>query len=363
MKRLLVFVYAFDETSQVFSHQVKVVLLLANHFDQIVVISPQIGIKEKLRYTSDPSSSERIIVLEGKFSRSAGFLSGLKNYIQLIRILRKFSFSSVFYFMTETSAVLFGLYFSLIQCRQVLWYAHAHKSVRLIIAAIFMNSICSSTKGSMPLKSSKVVLIGQLADPALFPFSPKDLSKDLTLIHYGRFDQSKNIRLLIQVLKRLLDQGVNSKLIIIGSPTTLESEQYQLTIRREFQELLNTDALTIAPAQPRAELISYLNRCDIFLHAFQGSLDKSIIESTLAGIPIATLNQEYLNNFGKWDNGEQWLQENDVAILSQEILAIKSMNKMDLRIELDRRFNIALQDHTLEKWVFKLLPLLEQKGR
>jgi glycosyltransferase involved in cell wall biosynthesis len=265
--------------------------------------------------------------------------------------------------MTETSAVLFGLYFSLIQCRQVLWYAHAHKSVRLIIAAIFMNSICSSTKGSMPLKSSKVVLIGQLADPALFPFSPKDLSKDLTLIHYGRFDQSKNIRLLIQVLKRLLDQGVNSKLIIIGSPTTLESEQYQLTIRREFQELLNTDALTIAPAQPRAELISYLNRCDIFLHAFQGSLDKSIIESTLAGIPIATLNQEYLNNFGKWDNGEQWLQENDVAILSQEILAIKSMNKMDLRIELDRRFNIALQDHTLEKWVFKLLPLLEQKGR
>jgi len=214
----------------------------------------------------------------------------------------------------------------------------------------------------MPLKSRRVSLIGQMADPRLFPYSPKSLSKNLKLVHFGRFDESKNIGVLIQVLNRLIQEGIKASLLVIGSPTTHKSRIYQSKIKQEFQDLIEVGLLKILPSQPRAEMRGFLSRCDVFIHAFQGSLDKTLIESTLMGLPVITLNQGYLNEFGKWNkSGDNVVLDFDF-FLFQELIAMREMNEVELRREVDNRHQIALRDHSLDKWLSNLLLIIDKKS-
>jgi hypothetical protein len=254
-----------------------------------------VGTKESQKYYSDPRSKNRIIVIQKDFSSTNSHLSNARRFLALILFLKHFQFHTVFYFMTETSAVLFGTYFKLRNIRQVLWYAHAHKSYRLVIASYLVDIICSSTRGSMPLASNKVRLVGQMVDETLFPFSPRTLSRDLALIHYGRFDQSKNIGLKV-----------------IGSPSTQNSMSYQKQIIDSFADIITSGRVQILPACLRSQLSQHLMDSDIFLHAFQGSLDKSLVEATLIGMPVVTLNREYLREFGTWSK-TPYREGNDLA--------------------------------------------------
>jgi glycosyltransferase involved in cell wall biosynthesis len=323
-----------------------------------VVIASKVGMKESQEYSSDPKSKNRIIVMQENFSRTNSHLSNARRFLALILFLKNFKFHSVFYFMTETSAVLFGAYFKLRSIRQVLWYAHAHKSYRLVIASYLVDLICSSTRGSMPLSSNKVRLIGQMVDQTLFPFSPRTLSKDLALIHYGRFDQSKNIGLLLQVLEKLMAFKPEVRLKVIGSPTTQNSMSYQKQIIDNFADLIASGRVQILPACLRSRLSQHLMDSDIFLHAFQGSLDKSIVEATLTGMPVVTLNREYLREFGTWSK-TPYREGTDLAeFLVNEVLSVVSLSSSRLEAEQFRRHKIALENHSLAHWTIKMSKLL-----
>lgn len=358
MRRLLIFAYAFDETSQVFSHQIGVVESLSSQFDQTVVIASKVGTKESQKYSSDPKSKNRIIVIQEDFSSTNSHLSNARRFLALILFLKHFQFHTVFYFMTETSAVLFGTYFKLRNIRQVLWYAHAHKSYRLVIASYLVDIICSSTRGSMPLASNKVRLVGQMVDETLFPFSPRTLSRDLALIHYGRFDQSKNIGLLLKVTEKLMVFKPEVRLKVIGSPSTQNSMSYQKQIIDSFADIITSGRVQILPACLRSQLSQHLMDSDIFLHAFQGSLDKSLVEATLIGMPVVTLNREYLREFGTWSK-TPYREGNDLAeFLVNEVLSVVSLSPSRLKAEQFRRHKIALENHSLTRWTIKMSKLL-----
>lgn len=358
MRRLLIFAYAFDETSQVFSHQIGVVKSLSSQFDQTVVIASKVGSKESQEYSSDPKSNNRTIVIQADFSRSNSFLSNVRRFLTLISFLRDFQFHSVFYFMTETSAVLFGAYFRLRKIRQILWYAHAHKSIRLVIASYLVDLICSSTRGSMPLDSNKIRLIGQMVDETLFSFSPKALSRNLVLIHYGRFDESKNIGLLLRVTEKLIVFKPEILFKVIGSPSTQYSTSYQEQIIKDFAEIISSGRVMIFPACLRSQLSQHLMKSDIFLHAFQGSLDKSLVEATLVGLPVVTLNHEYLREFGTWSE-KSFREDIDLAeFLVNEVLSVVSLSSSKLAAEQFRRHKIAIENHSLTRWSSKMSKLL-----
>jgi len=358
MRRLLIFAYAFDETSQVFSHQIGVIQSLTQHFDQVVVIAAKVDEKELQTYSSDPHSKNRIIIIQVDLSRVSSQFRTLQKYLSLILFLRKLSFDAVFYFMTETSVVLFGTFFKVRRIRQVLWYAHAHKSLRLIIASLFVDLICSSTEGSMPLKSKKIRLIGQMVDEKMFQYSPKILSKDLTLIHYGRFDKSKNIGILIQVVQELLALNLEVRLRVIGSPSNQSSDSYQKQIIETYGKTISTGRVEILPACLRSQLSLHLEKSDIFLHAFHGSLDKSLVEATLVGVPVVTLNQEYLREFGPWYKTSDRNSVDLLEFLVHEVLTVVSMDISSLHAELLRRYKIALENHSLSNWNVKMKNLL-----
>ena len=275
-----------------------------------------------------------------------------------MKLFRQVKFASVFYFMTETSAAIFGIYFRIRGVKQVLWYAHAHLPLRLRLASLFMNSICSSTEGSMPIKNHKVAFLGQMVDAKLFTYSPKPILNEMSLVHYGRFDESKNIKTLIKVARNIEKRRPFSTLTLIGSPTNLEALKYQKAVLEEFEQEITRGVIKVLPACKRSELPMLLMDFNIFVHAFQGSLDKSLVEATLIGIPAVTINGEYLSEFGTWSGKKPNDFSAPEEFLEYELEHVMSLEKTILFKELAYRFQIAISKHSLDNWLRKINQVL-----
>ena len=84
-----------------------------------------------------------------------------------------------------------------------------------------------------------------------------------------------------------------------------------------------------------------------------GSLDKTLIEATLSGLPVVTTNPEYLENFGSWIGS-------DGSSLKEEFLALLTYTRDELANELKRRRDIAANHHSLENWAKQVNQLLNK---
>ena len=89
-----------------------------------------------------------------------------------------------------------------------------------------------------------------------------------------------------------------------------------------------------------------------FFHGYIGSLDKTLVESTMLRVPVVTLNPEYLGIFGSWS------KSNEITLVS-EYRALRSATRVDIETELDRRLEIVKEEHSLKHWIKELTSLLE----
>ena len=89
-----------------------------------------------------------------------------------------------------------------------------------------------------------------------------------------------------------------------------------------------------------------------FFHAYIGSLDKTLIESTMCRVPVITINPEYLEIFGTWSNLDE-------ITLVDEYTAMRKLTQVELKAELNRRVELAVQNHSLEHWINLLMEILK----
>jgi glycosyltransferase involved in cell wall biosynthesis len=252
--------------------------------------------------------------------------------------------------MTDRYAALLSPIFRVMRKSQSLWYAHAHRSFGLNFSKMFVDRILSSTYGSLRVHSKNTELLGQMVNHEHFepPTRPReDISKFLIV---GRLDPSKNVPLLLKTFNSWRLDHPWTKLLIVGSPSSPESG---LIIRKEltkYENMVSSGAVNLLPFVQRHDLADIYRAHDIFLHAFDGSLDKTLIEATLTCLPVVTLNREYIAEFGSW--GE------DPSSLFGEIDSIYRMPKSALKAELVRRRKIAIERHSEEQWVKKMARIL-----
>jgi len=89
-----------------------------------------------------------------------------------------------------------------------------------------------------------------------------------------------------------------------------------------------------------------------FFHGYLGSLDKTLIESTMLRVPVVTLNPEYTSIFGTWS-------KLPISDLIDEYLALRNLTRGEINLELDRRLDLARRNHSLRNWIEKLATLLQ----
>ena len=340
---LLIFNYVMDSTDPLLSHQYEAVAELSVKFNEITVITGRIGVVEK-------DASIRII--------SSDWAPGhrIRSVLRLLRvatpIILRGNYSSVFFHMTDVQAAILSPLIRLRHRRQYLWYAHTYKSSYLRWASTWVSGIITSTVGSCPIKGDRVIPIGQAIDESKFPVLPFEKLKLDKLIHIGRFDKSKNIDLLVSEFKDLRKLFPEISLTLVGNSSNSESHSWAKKLINDNRDYVDEAALTFRDAILRSQFPDVLAENGCFFHAYTGSLDKTLIESTMMRVPVLTINPEYLSIFGSWSKRHQ-------VSLRDEYKALRSLSAKEMQGELERRLTMVKEKHSLVNWINQLNSLLK----
>jgi hypothetical protein len=332
-----------NTANPVFSHQSDVVWKLKTHFPKIVVLTGE---------RPEEQISE-LKIMEYQWQEGENFQNALYFYRALIDVLIKFRPNIVFSHMTEVQSALAAPILKLFRIRHILWYAHRSNSMWLKFARFFCNGIVSSTIGSIPITGKKIHLIGQGVDINLFRQNPKRRDK-AKFLHIGRNDASKN---LLNIVTTLLNYFPEERVLLNHYGKSFDinkpgSENYHLALDSFVSK---NSWVTVNAAIKREHLRQVFDEHDVFIHSFQGSLDKILIEAVLAGIPVVTINQEFIDVFGAW--GEQARNPN----LGQELGAFLSENEYSIIQKCIDRQNRAINLYGLDAWTERLVKVLSPK--
>lgn len=327
-----------DMKDPLLSHQYEAVLALANHFERIIVITGKTG---------EISKHPKIEILSTDWTPGEKFRNMAQLFKIAIPVIVRGQFHSVFFHMTDLQCALLSPIVRLRQRRQFLWYAHSHKSSYLAWSLKWITSVITSTPGSCPITGQRVIAIGQAIDEKRFspiPFNELNLNK---LIHIGRFDKSKNIDLLISESEKLHELFPLIELKIVGKPSNSESQYWATKLITTNKEKSDMSWLTFEDSINRNQFPTIMAENGCFFHAYMGSLDKTLIESTMLRVPVVSLNPEYLSIFGSWSKKKE-------VNLFDEYVALRGKSNKEIEIELNRRLSIAQQNHSLGNWVKQL---------
>ena len=345
---LLVINYAMDEKSQVFSHQIELVNQLSAKFDQITVLTARVGVCNTEKNVKVVSFDW----VEGK--RVSSLLRFLKIFIKTIRGEK---FTVLFSHMTSVQSAFISPITRIIKLKHYLWYAHTSNGIFLKVSRLLSDGIITSTPGSCPLKGSKVYPIGQSIDSQKFRKKNSNTHPIKNLVHIGRFDPSKNIKEIVYEVKKLRSNFSDLKLEVIGSPSSDRFKDYELNIKAEFNSELQLGWLKFTPHIPRSSLPEILQTYDCFIHSFQGSLDKTIVEATFSGLPVITINNEYRKIFGSWDLSDRGVDNS----LKEEAQLLLKLDGDARQSEVDRRHEVAVEQHELTGWIDRLVSILKSR--
>lgn len=336
-KKLLILNYSMDEADRIFSHQQQIVAGLGSYWGEIHVITGKVG-----SYSSLPNV----------FVYNSGWVPGkrLGSVFRFLRIFLKVTqqndFHAIFSHMTEVQSFLIAPFCRFMKFRHFLWYAHASHSKYLKFVAFFANKIITSTPGSCPITGGKVLAIGQSVNEKQFKFIDLENKPLLNSVHFGRLDKSKGIQEIIDLSSKIRTKHPGFTLTLIGNPSNAENLEWANEIRNRYASESNW--VRFVAGANRSELPELIGRFDVMLHAFQGSLDKTLIEATMVGIPVVTLNREYHKEFGSWST------ESNSSSLENELLAVLNLDFTQLKSRLEFRRAMAVKNHSFDTWIAKL---------
>ena len=343
-KTLLVLNYCMDETDQALSHQVTVVNRLASYFDQIYVITGRVG---------ECKVNKNVLIVDTQWIPNQNIRNVFKFYRELFKLLKDKEIDSVFSHMSTIQSLLSAPIMRLSKKRHVLWYAHKSNSLSLSILKFLVDGFVTSTAGSFPFKSKKLTVIGQGIDEDLFRFRVRNFKSRAKAIHIGRFDPSKNNGLLIKSIESKREMYPNLELTIIGNASNSRSIEHKEQIISGLSRA-QVDWVHFKPAITRVAIPEFLSAYDFFIHGFIGSLDKILIECTLVGIPVISINPEYLNIFGGWN----FATIDSQCLLEEELAGFLKLSEQAIEVEVNRRYKIAVEFHTLNQWIVQLVQIL-----
>lgn len=342
-RELILLNFTLDIDNSLLSHQADVVKALAQRFQKVTVITGNVG-------NFDCPHNVDIINLHWAEGKKIGNLFRLyKSFLSVLLPGRTVVFSH----MADVQSAFLSPITWISRTPHYLWYAHKHLSPYLKFASYFITGVMTSTSGSCPLSGEKISVIGQGVDPTIFESQRKVSNPLEKCVHIGRADPSKNLKTLFEFARFQHDLNPNFKLIQVGSPSTFVAKLDFENLCKQFEDLIRPGIIDLRSSTPRDRVPSLLANADLFVHAYEGSLDKTLVESTLARVPVITSNREYHEIFGTW-SGEV------APTLKSEYQALKKLTDYSLEKEVERRFQIAEESHSFTRWIDRISKILQK---
>jgi glycosyltransferase involved in cell wall biosynthesis len=324
----------------VLSHQPQVVEELSIHFKEITVLT-----LDNLNRVY--SINNNIRIYSPTFGCNNRLLRFIKFYIVFIQILIKHRPQLVFSHMAIVPSLSVIPITKLLCIPNVLWYAHAKRTLWTYLAKNFCTKVISSTRGSFPHLSPNVHFIGQGIPTNVFLQNRTIRAPIKSCVYVGRLDVSKNIHLLIETVFNVRKLGFLITLSLYGSPLRGESLVYIQQLQDKWLTH-NSTWLKFNDSIPRSDIPRILKEHDVFIHAFQGSLDKTLVEASLSGIGIVTTNKEFQQSF-------RYPEEQLDLSLQDLLIYYLSMSEQQRMTVMLKNQKIAAEEHSSTNWMWRLV--------
>ncbi len=293
IERLLIVTQSVDLDNPVLGFFHRWIEEFATHFDSVTVICLKRG---------------RIALPANVTVLSLGKESGVSRVKYLWRFYRfiwraRRDYDAVFVHMNPIYVILGGLFWKAWRKKITLWYVHRNVDFKLRLAHFFVDQVYSATSQSFRLASKKVCFVGQAVDTVAYARPESFASKhhgSFRIISVGRVTPIKNLDTIIEAIALLKNRGVSAHLEIVGEAIYPADIIY----KKKLQELIAKHQLekeiVWSGAVPPAEVAKHYWQNDVSVNAApSGGMDKSVLESMAAGVPVFTSNTAFKELFGE----------------------------------------------------------------
>jgi glycosyltransferase involved in cell wall biosynthesis len=332
-QRILIVNHTLNENHELLSHQVGITKALAKVFEHIYILTTenQVSVDFSLDYSSIRNQHQPSIK------------DFFRYYFLFINILFTFRPNVVFFHMAPKQCAMVGPLLRVLGIQNILWYAHKSSPLSLKICNLFCNKILTCSPGSLQIRTHKKEVTGHHIDEKIFYGSPKAEPVRLA-ITVGRVDNNKNFQVILESFANAAEEGLLDRLIVVGNSSSLKDKQ-QFEKQLEATHLTDRQVICLGRVA-RVDLPGILSKADVFLHASTGSLDKAPIEALLIGLPIATINEEFIDIFDSWTHKKH-------PSLIQEIRAMLELPTEARLRAIEEKMAIAQKSHSLTSWATK----------
>lgn len=210
-------------------------------------------------------------------------------------------YDAVFVHMNPEYVILCGSLWKLLGKRVGLWFVHRVRNWWIRTAVHFVDVVITSVPKSIGISSKKILAIGHGVDTAAFAAcTPKSFDRtDIRLVTVGRITPIKRIETILGALKNLREKCLPARLDIIGEPVMEYDAAYVEKLKASIHEMGLSDCVTFVGSITNDKIPSTLNGYDISINASPtGGIDKTVLESALAGPLVVMSNRAFEAYFG-----------------------------------------------------------------
>ena len=264
----------------------------------------------------------------------------IKFYYYLIKILINDKPVLCYTHQAAPQATLAAPILKLFRIKQILWYASVSNSWAIKLATKVIDRLVTSTNLSKPFESHKYFVIGQaIQTEGISKKNSFTKKQNLNFVNVGRLDPSKGLENIIDCLKE--QTHIGSFTFNHFGATTQNSGEYKKHLQSIYLDEIVSGQLKFNGGIEYSLLVNTYAKFDVFIHSFDGSLDKVLIEALAGGIPIVTTNRAFKEIFGSWATKIG-------ATLNEELKSFLAMNEEEINGRLVNQSTILASQHSLQ---------------
>lgn len=267
----------------------------------------------------------------GKIKGSQSSLSDRLKYTQkffaYVLKLHK-QYDTVFVHMNPIYLAEAGWLWKLMGKKIGLWYTHRNVDMKLRVAEKFADVIFTAAKQSFTLGSDKVMVIGHGIDVSSYANAKRTKSlntEPLSIASVGRITPIKDPLTLIEAA-HILKNKLQKKFLItfIGSPIVGSDGGYAKKVHDLIAKYDLESNVTFAGDINPADMPSKYASFDYTVNLTPtGGLDKAVLESMAAGVPVLTSNTAFEDYFGTY-TGRLIFEKGNANDLAMKIMSLSS---------------------------------------
>jgi glycosyltransferase involved in cell wall biosynthesis len=265
----------------------------AKHAEQVTVICLEKGEYEL-------PENVRVLSL-GKEIQASRF-TYLKNFYNYIYTERK-NYDAVFVHMNPIYSILGGVLWKFWGKKTALWYTHKHVDMKLRVATLLSNVVFSAARETFRLPTQKLQVMGHGIDIDQFTCAiPKANASVIRIVCVGRISEIKGCHILIEAAA-LLQKSQDLKFTVefVGAPITEVDKAYAEKLHARVAELGLQEIVVFSGSIANKDIQQVYCQADISINAsITGGIDKTVLESMAAGVPVVVYNIVFSEYFGPY---------------------------------------------------------------